>query len=203
MPEKTDTPSALTHFDPNAMSAGAFYRVLAASVVPRPIAWVSTRSAAGALNVAPYSFFTIASTNPPILQFNSVGHKDTWHNVDETSEFVVNIGTDVLIEQINATSIEEGRDFDEFVHAGLTPEYGGVLSVPRVREAPIAFECVKEMIIDVGNCSLIFGRVVRVSIRDDILGDDGLPIFDRLAAPSRLGGSEWGMAPSTVVHRRP
>lgn len=192
-----------TNFDPAAMPASAVYQLMTSSVVPRPIAWVSTRSADGVLNLAPYSFFTVASSNPPILQFTSIGHKDSWRNITDTGEFVVNIGTQTLIEQMNATSAAFAPAQDEFALVGLTAEASEVVAPPRVAQAPIAFECVTHQIIEVGNGSLILGRVVSVSVRDAILAEDGLPDFAALAPPSRLGRAEWGLTPETVVHARP
>nr|WP_206038254.1 flavin reductase family protein [Rhodococcus sp. HNM0569] len=185
------------------MRGSAFYRLLTASVVPRPIAWVSTRSRDGVLNLAPYSFFTVASSKPPILQFTSLGHKDSWRNITDTGEFVVNIGTESLIDVMNASSAEFAPDEDEFAETGLTPRESTVVSVPGVAEAPISFECVRHLILEVGNGSVVMGRVVSVSVRDDVLAGDGLPDFARLAPPSRLGRSEWGLPPDTVERVRP
>ncbi|WP_138846280.1 flavin reductase family protein [Rhodococcus pyridinivorans] len=185
------------------MKASRFYQLLTSSVVPRPIAWVSTRSRDGVLNLAPYSFFTVASTKPPILQFTSLGHKDSWRNIDETGEFVIHIGTETLIDRMNETSAGFGPKVDEFETAGLTPLDSTIVSSPRVAEAPIAFECEKHLILDVGNCSLILGRVVNAVVRNDVLASDGLPDFTKLAAPSRLGRNEWGLTPPTVVRDRP
>ncbi|KFF59417.1 flavin reductase, partial [Cryobacterium sp. MLB-32] len=79
-----------THFEPNRMPPRDFYRLLTSVVVPRPIAWVSSTSATGVHNLAPHSFFTVASVNPPIVQFTSVGEKDTLRNIQATKDFVVN-----------------------------------------------------------------------------------------------------------------
>lgn len=185
------------------MRPAQFYRVLAAAVVPRPIAWVSTVSADGVPNLAPYSFFTVASTDPPILQINSVGHKDTWRNVVDTGQFVVNIGTEALITNMNASSEAVHSGIDEFQLSGVTPRLSETVAAPGVAEAPIAFECTKHLIIDVGNCSLILGQVRRIEIANHILADDGLPDFAKLSAPSRLGRSDWGLTPETVSHPRP
>ncbi|MDF0530753.1 flavin reductase family protein [Tsukamurella sp. 8F] len=196
-------PSDATSFDPDELDPGAFYRLLTASIVPRPIAWVSTRAADGVLNLAPYSFFTVASTAPPIVQFTSVGHKDSWRNILETGEFVVNIGTESLIEQMNRTSEHVEHGVDEFALAGLTPERSATVAPPRVAEAPVSIECTKHLILDVGNCAVILGAVRHVAVARSILADDGLPDFARLAPPSRLGRSEWGLTPATVEHERP
>ncbi|EME66926.1 hypothetical protein G352_03279 [Rhodococcus ruber BKS 20-38] len=195
--------TARARFDPTSVKSSSFYHLMTASVVPRPIAWVSSRSADGILNLAPYSFFTVASTRPPILQFTSMGHKDSWRNITETGEFVVNIGTETLIDEMNATSAAFESAVDEFDAVGLTPQDSMAVSVPGVAEAPIAFECVKHLILEVGNCSLILGRVVNATVREEVLADDGLPDFEKLGAPSRLGRTEWGLTPPTVLRERP
>jgi flavin reductase (DIM6/NTAB) family NADH-FMN oxidoreductase RutF len=196
-------PSNPTIFDPEAMSPSKFYSIMSAAVVPRPIAWVSTVSEDGVLNLAPYSFFTVASTNPPILQVNSVGHKDTQRNIAQTGQFVVNIGTELLIPHMNASSEEVEPAVDEFQLSGVTPQPSETIAVPRVAQAPIAFECVKHLIIDVGNCSLILGQVRRIIIDREIIAVDGLPDFAKLAPPSRLGRSDWGLTPQTMSYARP
>lgn len=179
------------------------YPLLTASIVPRPISWVSTLSAAGVPNLAPYSFFTVACTDPVILSVTSVGHKDTYRNVVDTGEFVVNIGTESLMEVMNATSAPFGPEVDEFAEVGLTAAPSDVVAVPRVAEAPIAFECVRHDVIDLGTSAMLLGRVVSVSIEDEVLAEDGLPDFGSLLPPSRLGRHEWGYAPRTRGLPRP
>ncbi|GAA4390956.1 flavin reductase family protein [Tsukamurella soli] len=196
-------PTDPTPFEPADISAGRFYQLLTASIVPRPIAWVSTRAADGTLNLAPYSFFTVASTAPPIVQFTSVGHKDSWRNILDTGEFVINIGTETLIDEMNHTSASVEASVDEFDLAGLTAQPSATVAPPRVLEAPISIECTRHLILDVGNCAVILGAVQHVSIAASVLADDGLPDFARLAPPSRLGRTEWGLPPATVVRDRP
>lgn len=94
-------------FDADSMSTGEFYRMLTAVVVPRPIAWVSSISQEGVANLAPHSFYTVSSVKPPIIQFTSVGEKDTLRNIESQGEFVVNLTPASLFEQVNAT----GTDF--------------------------------------------------------------------------------------------
>jgi len=192
-----------THIDPRAIRPSEAYRLLTASVVPRPIAWVSTRSVAGVNNLAPYSFFTVASSEPAVLQVTSIGRKDTWRNIVDTGQFVVNIGTTALIDQMNMTSAPFDSSVDEFEAAGLTPVESRVVAAPQVAEAPIAFECEKHLVLEVGNGAIILGQVVGVSVREDVLADDGLPDFGKLAPPSRLGRTEWGLAPQTTIKKRP
>ena len=188
---------------PEDPPAEGMYSLLTASVVPRPIAWVSSVSGDGIPNLAPYSFFTVACTDPAILSVTSVGRKDTYRNVVDTGEFVVNIGTESLMEFMNATSAPVGPEVDEFAMQGLTAEPSDVVAPPRVAEAPIAFECVRHDVIDLGTSAMILGRVVSVSVEGEVLAVDGLPDFESLLPPSRLGRHQWGYAPRTRELPRP
>lgn len=179
-------------FDPAELRSGAFYRLLAAVVVPRPIAWVGSTSADGIDNLAPHSFFTVASTAPPVIQFTSIGAKDTLRNVRETGEFTVNLAPESLFEQINATGTDYPADVSEFDAVGLTREPSRRVRAPRVAESPVAIECVLHDTVEFDASTVVFGRVVGLAIDDDVLADDGLPAIDRLAPLSRLGRNEWG-----------
>lgn len=192
-----------TVYTPQTPPAKGMYPLLTASVTPRPIAWVSTLSAGGVPNLAPYSFFTVACADPAILSVTSVGRKDTHRNIQDTGEFVVNMGTEALMEVMNATSAPVGPEVDEFELVGLTPEPSDVVGPPRVAEAPVAFECVRHEVIDLGTSALLLGRVVSVSVRDEVLAEDGLPDFASLLPPSRLGRHQWGYAPRTRDLPRP
>ncbi|MDV8001328.1 flavin reductase family protein [Rhodococcus sp. IEGM 1408] len=188
---------------PEDPPAKGLYALLTASIAPRPIAWVSSVSADGVPNLAPYSFFTVACADPAILSVTSIGRKDTYRNVVETGEFVVNIGSESLMEVMNATSAPFAPEVDEFAATGLTAEASDAVSVPRVAEAPIAFECVRHDVIDLGTSVMMLGRVVSVAISDDVLAADGLPDFSALRPPSRLGRHQWGLAPRTRELPRP
>ncbi|MCT1514536.1 flavin reductase family protein [Dietzia cercidiphylli] len=192
-----------TLYSPDAPPPKGFYTLLTASVTPRPIAWISSLSADGVRNLAPYSFFTVASGEPPILSVTSLGHKDSWRNIRDTGEFVVNIGTESLMEVMNETSAPLPADVDEFEVVGVHAEASDVVAAPRVAEAPIAFECRRHDIIEVGNGTLLLGEVVSVAVDDDVLAEDGLPDFGSLLPPSRLGRLEWGYAPQTRWIARP
>ncbi|MEU9993070.1 flavin reductase [Streptomyces sp. NPDC048045] len=107
-------------FDPEAMGSTAFYRFLTSVVIPRPIAWVSTvTSDESTEKLAPHSFFSTASTDPPIVQFASIGRKDSLRNVEDTGEFVANFSSEPLLELINATAIDFPRPVSEFDTAGV------------------------------------------------------------------------------------
>jgi hypothetical protein len=115
------------------LGARGFYKLLTAVVVPRPIAWVSTRSADGVGNLAPHSFFTVSCVNPPMVQFTSVGKKDSLRNALETGEFVVCLATEALFEQVNATGTNFPAGVDEFAAVGLTAEPSALVAPPATR----------------------------------------------------------------------
>ncbi|HWD01516.1 MAG TPA: flavin reductase family protein [Amycolatopsis sp.] len=178
-------------FDPAGIAPVAFYRMLTATVVPRPIAWVSTTSPDGVDNLAPHSFFTVASAAPPILQFTSVGRKDTLRNVEATGQFVVNLAPEELFEKINDTGTDFPPGHSEFDAAGLTREPSRVVRPPRVAESPVAFECELHSTVGFGASTVVFGRVVHLAVAEHVLDGDH-PLIDRLRPLSRLGRDEWG-----------
>ncbi|WP_426333771.1 flavin reductase family protein [Paenibacillus silvae] len=148
------------------------YKLMIGSVVPRPIAWVSTRSKSGVLNLAPFSFFTVASRNPPILLISigpGVGErqgtvKDTLLNIRETGEFVINMVPASLVESMQRSSADVASEEDEFELAGVTPKTGIRVGVPSVLESPIAFELTLDRIITVGTDHLVLGKVEHVRV---------------------------------------
>lgn len=177
--------------DPQALGAGAFYRLLTAVVVPRPIAWVSTLAADGTANLAPHSFFTVACTDPPIVQFTSVGRKDSLRNVEATGEFVVNFAPEELFGQINATATDFPAHEGEFDAVGIEREPSLRVRPPRVADSPVALECRLHSTVVVGDCTLVLGEVVHAAVHEDVVVD-GRPDIRRLRPLSRLGGDEWG-----------
>ncbi len=180
-----------TDFDPAAMSRNEFYRLLTATVVPRPIAWVSTTSADGTHNLAPHSFFTIASVAPPVVQFSSVGRKDTLRNVEATGQFVVNLAPEGLFEQINDTGTEFPHGVSEFEAAGIASEPSLRVKPPRVAGSPVALECEVHTTLGIGDATVVFGRVVHAVVSQEVLVD-GHPEISRMKPLSRLGKDEWG-----------
>ena len=192
-----------TVFDPGTAAAGEFYRVLTASVVPRPIAWVSTLSTGGVANLAPYSFFTVSSAHPPVVQFTSVARKDTLRNVEATGEFVVNLATEAMLDEVNASSAPYEPGTDEFAVLGIAAEPSERVRPPRVADSPVAIECRLRQVIEVGTSFVVMGDVLAVAVRPEALADDGLPGFAALAPLSRLGRDEWGTAPPVRRITRP
>lgn len=178
-----------------------FYKFLTAVVVPRPIAWVSTRSADGVDNLAPHSFFTVACVRPPILQFTSVGRKDSLRNVEATGEFVVNLAAEHLFEQVNATGTDFPPEISEFTAVGLTREPSAKVAPPRVAESPVALECLLHSTVPLGDSTIVLGTVVHAVVDDAVL-IDGHPAFERLRPLSRLGRDEWGLPPATTAISR-
>lgn len=184
-----------TDLTPDEMGAGSFYKLLTSVVVPRPIAWVSTRSADGVDNLAPHSFFTVTSTDPPMIQFTSIGTKDSLRNATETREFVVCLAGEPMFEKINATGTDFPAEISEFTSVGLTPEPSATVAPCRVGESPVALECRVHSTLALGNSTVVIGRVLHAAIDSDVLVTDergvALPDVRRLAPLARLGGDEW------------
>lgn len=169
-----------------------FYRLLTAVVVPRPIAWVSTLSEDGrTANLAPHSFFTIACVDPPVVQFTSVGRKDSLRNVEATGEFVVNLAPEALFEQINATATDFPPHVGEFDAVGVAREPSARVAPPRVADSPAVLECTLHSSVRLGDSTVVFGRVVHAAVAEEALSD-GHPEITRLRPLSRLGRDEWG-----------
>jgi flavin reductase (DIM6/NTAB) family NADH-FMN oxidoreductase RutF len=179
-------------FDPQAVGRNFFYKLLTSVVVPRPIAWVSTISGDGSVaNLAPHSFFTVASVNPPVVQFTSVGRKDSLRNIEDTGEFVVNLAPEHLFEQINATATDFPPGVSEFDAVGIAREPSRLVKPPRVAASPVVLECELHSTVRLGDSTVVFGRVVHAAVSDAVM-TDGLPDVRKLRPLSRLGKDEWG-----------
>lgn len=196
----TDTPKE--ELAPNA--SGSWASIVKSLVIPRPIAWVSSRSAAGVDNLSPHSYFTIVSSDPVIIQFVSTGVKDTLRNVLETREFVVNHTPVELFEEINATGTDYPRDVSEFDEVGLTREPSRTVAVPRVAESPASMECILHgEPLRVGNGYVVFGEVKHVAVAPHALGERG-PTARGLEPIARLGHDEWaGLGDIHSIRRIP
>jgi flavin reductase (DIM6/NTAB) family NADH-FMN oxidoreductase RutF len=179
-----------TDFTAGDLPGRAMYKMLTAVVLPRPIAWVSTTSAQGVDNLAPHSFFTVASANPPIVQFTSVGRKDSVANAEATGEFVVNFAPEALQPEINATATDFPESISEFDAVGLRREPAAAVKPPRVADSPVALECRLHSTRPMGDSVLVFGEVVHVAVDESVLVD-GLPDVRKLRPIARLGRNEW------------
>ena len=184
-----DSP-ARVHFDPQEMEPSAFYRVLNSVVVPRPIAWVCSRSADGVLNLAPHSFYTVACVSPPVVQFTSVGRKDSLRNVEATGEFTISLTPETLFEQVNATGTDFPPGTSEAEACGVRLEPSERVDVPRVAESPVAVECTLHSTLRLGDSTVVFGRVQAISVWESAVRD-GRPRIEHLHPLARLGGNEW------------
>lgn len=182
-----------TDFSPDELGSRQFYRLLTAVIVPRPIAWVSTVAADGTDNLAPHSFFTVASVHPPIVQFTSVGEKDSLRNIRATGEFVVNFAPASLLQEVNATGTNFPPEVSEFDAAGLARERSTTVRPPRVAASPAALECRLHSTLELGDCTLVFGEVRHAVVSSDVL-EGSHPRFGDLDPLSRLGLDEWGSA---------
>lgn len=180
-----------TEFSRTELSVSEYYRLLTAVIVPRPIAWVSSTSTSGVDNLAPHSFYTVASVDPPVVQFTSVGEKDTLRNVRATGEFVVHLASEDLLEEVNATGTSFPAEVSEFDAAGLIREPSRTVGPPRVARSPVAIECQLHKIIPVGDCHLVLGEVTHLVVATEMLEGNYLRV-DQLKPLSRLGGNEWG-----------
>ncbi len=142
-------------FDMSKMDPINIYKVLVSTVVPRPIAWVTTLEEDGSLNAAPYSFFNAMSGSPPVICFGIGGRKpgdakDTGNNIRRTGEFVVNLVSDELAEAMNITAIEFEASVDEFQQAKITPAPSLHVKPPRILESPVSMECKRLVTVEVG-----------------------------------------------------
>jgi flavin reductase (DIM6/NTAB) family NADH-FMN oxidoreductase RutF len=185
--------------DPGSIPAQDIYKLLIGLIVPRPIAFVSTVDAVGARNLAPFSFFTCASADPPVIAFcplvrGEEGVKDTLRNIRETQEFVVNIVSEEIAAPMNLSSGDYPHGVDEFEVSGLTPVPCDLVIAPRVKEAKASMECKLFQLVEVSGRrlggTLVLGEVIRFHVDDAIL-ERGRIDPDGLNAIGRMGGAAY------------
>ncbi len=180
--------------DPAEKESVDLYRLMISVVVPRPIAWVSTKSAAGVLNAAPFSYFQALSSKPPMVMI-AIGKKrggaakDTRQNIAETGEFVINIVSVPEGGRMVRTSNDYDADVSEFEEVGLTAVSSEVVTPPRIGESRVSMECKLDRIIEVGGSSVCIGEVVLFHVKDEILAPDGTVDPRKLEPLGRLGGN--------------
>lgn len=192
--------------DPGTVSPGDFYRFMISVVVPRPIAFVSTVSADGRFNVAPFSYFNAITNQPPLLGISinrrRGGPKDTLRNIEATAEFVVNTVDEPLGARMVQTSGEWPEDVDEFALSGLTPVASDLIKPPRVGESPIGMECRLHRIIELGNTFFVVGEIVRAHVKDAVLTEGKVDIA-KLRPLARLGGDGYSVVRDVIQMARP
>lgn len=187
-------------FNPQEISVQRLHQLLLGSIGPRPIAFASTMNAAGQANLAPFSFFNVFSANPPILIFSPARSgrtnetKDTYKNVKELPEVVINVVNFDIVHQMSLASSPYSPEISEFEKAGLTALPSETIRPFRVAEAPVQFECrvneVKELGFEGGAGNLIICEVLRMHVREDLIDEKGLIDQHKIDLVSRMGG-DW------------
>jgi flavin reductase (DIM6/NTAB) family NADH-FMN oxidoreductase RutF len=188
------------------------YKLMVGAIVPRPIAFVSTISPDGVRNLAPFSFFTGISANPPVICFcpmirgSDGSRKDTLRNIETVREFVVNVVSEEFAEQMNICSAEFPPEVDEFAMSGLTPIPSDLVKPPRVKESHINMECRLLQIVDVSvkplGGSIVLGEVLRFHI-DDALFENFKIDPGKLHAIGRMGGPNYTRTTDRIEMPRP
>jgi flavin reductase (DIM6/NTAB) family NADH-FMN oxidoreductase RutF len=187
-------------FDPNELEHSAVYKLLTGSVIPRPIGWISTVDENGVNNLAPFSYFNAVGEDPPHVMFSTVRgnntNKDTLNNVLSNGQFVVNMVTEELAEQMNTTSQSVASDVDEFQLTNLTPISSLKIKPMRVKESPITFECelVHHYFLEDhknGGACIVIGRIVMMHFADDVLLDNYKINLENYKPIARLAGSNY------------
>ena len=187
-------------FDPQELEQTAIYKLLTGTVIPRPIGWISTINEDGIHNLAPFSYFNAVGDDPPHVMFSTVHsnnlNKDTLNNVLATKQFVVNMVTEDLVEQMNLTSQPIAANESEFELAGLTPIASSLVKPPRVKECKITMEC--EMVhhyklenSKTGGATIIIGKIVLFHIDESVLLENYKINLETYKPIARLAGSNY------------
>ena len=198
--------------DLSALKPRDSYQWLTSTILPRPIAWVSTISAEGKTNLAPFSFFQGVTSVPPSLLFIPVNgrdgaKKDTTRNLHEVPEFVVNLVPRSLVEPMNACAAMLPHGESEFTAFNIEPAASEKVRPPRVALAPVAFECKVHQVVVVGDgpfaANVVIGLIQSVYVDDAVLGADGFPDPAKLDLIGRLGGELYSTTRDTFAVARP
>ncbi len=184
------------------LSRRDMYKLLVNTVLPRPIALVTTHSIAGLVNAAPFSFFNVLSDDPPLLalglegsNLSGDGLKDTARNIADTSVFVVNLVDEAMMPAMQVCAVDFAAEVDEVQLANLRLSPSEQVSAPRLVDAPVQFECRVYQTLEVGRHQrqIVLGEVVHLHIRDGIIDQQLHVDLDRLGTVARLHGSDWYM----------
>jgi flavin reductase (DIM6/NTAB) family NADH-FMN oxidoreductase RutF len=192
--------STVKSFDPELLETRNVHRLLSSSIAPRPIAFASTIDSNGNVNLSPFSFFNVFSSNPPILIFSPARRvrdnttKHTLQNAIETKEVVINTVDFSIVEQMSETSKEYDKGVNEFIETGLTEVPSIKVKPPRVLESPVSFECVVENIVSLGEHGgagqLVIVKVVHIHVKSEYLNENNQIDSEKLDLVARLGG-DW------------
>ena len=187
-------------FNPDDLETKAIYKLLTGTIIPRPIAWVSTVDDNGINNLAPFSYFNMVGDDPPHIIFSTRrddnSNKDTLNNILANNQFVVNMVTESLTEQMNATAQSVPSDIDEFDLVGVTPVPSVSVKPMRVKESPIHLECelVHHYFLEnhkQGGACIVIGRIVHMHFEDNVLLEDYKINMETYKPISRLAGSNY------------
>jgi flavin reductase (DIM6/NTAB) family NADH-FMN oxidoreductase RutF len=186
-------------FDLTTLEPRERYKLLVATVVPRPIAWVVTHNADGGLNAAPFSFFNAFSADPPVVGIGIASHqpgrpRDSRVNIERSGQFVVNLVAEKSAEKMNVTAIEFDYGVEELAEAGLTTLPSAKVEPPRIAESPVAMECERLQIVDLGPSSaLVLGRVLVMHVGEEFVLDAQRHYIDTPALKliGRMHGTGW------------
>jgi flavin reductase (DIM6/NTAB) family NADH-FMN oxidoreductase RutF len=198
-------------FNPDEIPQTAIYKLLSGAVIPRPIGWISSVSASGIPNLAPFSFFNAVGDDPPHVMFSTVRtnnkNKDTLNNVLETGEFVVNMVTEETVERMNMTSQVVPPEIDEFQLAGLTAVPSVIVKPARVLESPVQFECklVHHYHLEdhkFGGAVIMIGRILMFHFDDNVLLDNYKVNMENYRPVARLAGSDYSKLGETFSYKR-
>lgn len=192
--------------DPSKNKERDNYKLMIGSIIPRPIAFVTSLAEDGTLNGAPFSYFNIVSSNPPMIsvtvQRKGSEKKDTARNILNKKEFVVHIVDEENVEKINQTAANLPSNESEVIAAGLTQIPSAIITVPGVEEAKIRMECRLEHVVEFDGCDLIIGKIVQFHISKDIY-EDGKIDPRGLGAVSRLAGNSYAKVGEIFDMERP
>lgn len=199
--------------EPSTLPWNEAYKLMIGSILPRPIAFVSTMNEAGQANLAPFSFFTAISAEPmlvcfsPMLRGTDGARKDTLNNIEATREFVINIVGEKIVKQMNDCAIEYPPDVDEFDAVGLTRQSSQIVKPPRVAESDVHLECVLHDVLHFGDKpgggSLVIGQVVNIYIKDELYFDGKIDTV-KLQPIGRMAGQVYtrAIADTFVLERK-
>lgn len=198
-------------FDISELETQQKYRLLSASVTPRPIAWISTRSNDGVDNLAPYSFFTVASCNPPVLLYTQVTQrsgvdKDTLLNLTETGECVINVVNSDLLAKMNQTSASLSKDKSEFSFAEVESCTSHSVLPRSVKDSPVRYECTLREVISVSDLptggTVVLLDVKSIYVRDDLY-QEGIIDQELLESVGKMGGDLFNLTSQLIELKRP
>lgn len=201
----------MKQFKADTLSKKQNYKLLSGSIIPRPIAFVTSQDKSGHLNAAPFSFFNIVNSAPPMIMISTVRsegeRKDTSVNIEETEEFVVHITDETIVEEVNKTAAPIERKRNELERTNLTCIDSELVSVPGIQQAKVRMECKLNRIIPLGDpqegSDLIIGEVVMFHIDDDVYFEDSKIDAQALTAISRLAGNDYASLGETFTIVRP